>query len=125
MLIGADGLLISTPEYNSSISAVLKNTIDWISRPESKDEPPLAAFKGKVASVMSASPGAMGGLQSLAHFRAILGNLGVFVLPNHLAVGKAHEAFKDDGSLKDEKLQNTVLKIGKDLAATATKLKAL
>ena len=124
LMIESDGILISSPEYNSSISAVLKNTIDWISRSEGKDEPPLAALRGKVASVMSASPGAMGGLQSLTHIRSLLGNLGVLVLPNHIAVSKAHEAFNNDGSLKDEKLQNAILKIGRDLAATAVKLKS-
>ncbi len=124
LMIESDGFLISSPEYNSSISAVLKNTIDWISRPEGKDEPPLAALRGKVASVMSASPGAMGGLQSLAHIRAVLSNLGVLVLPNHIAVGKVHEAFNNDGTLKDETLQNSILKIGRDLAATVVKLKS-
>ncbi len=124
LMIESDGLLISSPEYNSSISAVLKNTIDWVSRSEGKDEPPLAALRGKVASVMSASPGAMGGLQSLVHIRATLGNLGVLVLPNQIAVAKAHEAFNNDGTLKDEKLKNTILKIGRDLAAAVVKLKS-
>ena len=74
------GLLLACPEYNSSITAVLKNTLDWVSRPV-PDEPPLAAFKGKVVTLISASPGALGGLRGLVHVRAILGNIGCIVLP--------------------------------------------
>ena len=115
------GLLISAPEYNSSITAVLKNTIDWVSRP-APGEPSLAAFLGKVAALLSASPGALGGLRGLVHVRAILGNIRVLVLPEQVAVVKAHEAFQDDGSLKDAKLQEAVLAIGKNLAQTVRKL---
>jgi NAD(P)H-dependent FMN reductase len=67
-----DGLLIASPEYNSSITGVLKNAIDWVSRP-APGEPPLVAFRGKVATLMSASPGALGGLRALVHVRSILG----------------------------------------------------
>ena len=80
------GLLLACPEYNSSITAVLKNTLDWVSRPV-PDEPPLAAFKGKVVTLISASPGALGGLRGLVHVRAILGNIGCIVLPDQQAVG--------------------------------------
>ena len=73
---------------------------------------------------MSASPGGFGGLRGLVHVRSILGNIGVIVLPDQISVPKAHEAFNNDGSLKDEKLQNAILKIGRDLAATAVKLKS-
>ena len=71
LFIDHDGLLIASPEYNSSVTAVLKNTIDWVSRP-APGEPPLVAFKGKVATLMSASPGALGGLRGLVHVRSIL-----------------------------------------------------
>src|SRR5262249_55493848 len=75
-----DGLLLSCPEYNSSITAVLKNTIDWVSRPL-PNEANLACFVGKIATLMSASPGALGGLRGLVHVRSILGNINVIVLP--------------------------------------------
>ena len=74
------GLLISSPEYNSSISPLLKNAIDWASRPE-EGKPPLAAYRGKVAGLMAASPGGLGGLRGLVHVRAILGNIGVLATP--------------------------------------------
>lgn len=103
-----DGFIIASPEYNSSITAVLKNTIDWISRAESDDEPPLVAFRGKAAALLSASPGALGGLRGLVHLRAILGNIGVIVLPDQAAVSKAHEAFDEQGRLKDERTAKQV-----------------
>jgi NAD(P)H-dependent FMN reductase len=96
-----DGFIIASPEYNSSVSGVLKNAIDWASREETDDEPPLVAYRGKVALLLSASPGGLGGLRGLVHLRAILGNIGVIVLPDQLAVGTAHEAFDQDGQLKD------------------------
>ena len=118
------GLLIATPEYNSSITAALKNAIDWVSRAESDDEPPLVAFTGKTAILCAASPGALGGLRGLVHVRAILGNLGVTVLPDQVAVSKAHEAFKPDGSLADEKQAAKVKKLGTQLAHHLAKLLA-
>ena len=81
-----DGFLISSPEYNSSVSGVLKNAIDWASREETDDEPPLVCFRGKVAALLSASPGGLGGLRGLVILRSILGNIGVIVLPDQLAV---------------------------------------
>ncbi len=94
------GLLLACPEHNSSISALLKNAIDWASRKDG-DEGPLASFDGKVAALVSASPGALGGLRGLAAVRSILGNLRVIVIPDQLAVGKAQEAFDGEGGLRD------------------------
>jgi chromate reductase, NAD(P)H dehydrogenase (quinone) len=118
------GLLIASPEYNSSISCSLKNVFDWVSRAESDDEPALVAFAGKTAVLCAASPGALGGLRGLVHVRAILGNLGVTVLPDQATVSKAHEAFKPDGSLADEKQAARVKKLGAQLAHHLAKLLA-
>ena len=106
-----DALLIASPEYNSSVTAVLKNTIDWVSRAESDDEPSLAAYHGKTAALLSASPGVLGGLRGLVHLRAILGNMGVIVLPDQVAVPKAHEAFDDKGGLWDERTATQVTRV--------------
>jgi chromate reductase, NAD(P)H dehydrogenase (quinone) len=122
LFIDHDGLLIASPEYNSSITAVLKNAIDWVSRP-APGEPSLVAFRGKVATLMSASPGALGGQRGLVHVRSILGNLGVIVLPDQIALAKAHEAFQPDGSLVDPKRQAGVEGLGKTLASFLAKLK--
>jgi chromate reductase len=121
LFLAHHGLLISAAEYNSSITAVLKNTIDWVSRP-CPGEAPLGCFDGKVACLMSASPGALGGLRGLVHVRAILGNIKVLVLPDQVAVPKANEAFKPDGSLKDPKLQAAVEGLGAQLARVIAKL---
>lgn len=101
LALDCDGLLIACPEYNSSITPLLKNTIDWLSRPRDGD-PPLAAFRGKTAALLAASPGALGGLRGLVHVRAILGNIGVVILPDQVAVPSAHQAFDGDGRLTDE-----------------------
>jgi NAD(P)H-dependent FMN reductase len=122
LLAESDGMLISSPEYNSSISAALKNAIDWASRP-AEGEPPLVAFKGKVAALMAASPGALGGLRGLVHLRAILGNIGVIVLPEQVAVSKAQEAFDSEGTLRDARQQESILGLGRSLADVAVRLK--
>lgn len=119
----ADGLLLACPEYNSSITPLLKNTIDWMSRPV-PGEAPLAAFTGKCATLMAASPGGLGGLRGLVTVRSILGNIGVTVLPDQLAISKAFEAFNENGSLKDAKQQAAVEKLGSGLASAVGKFKA-
>jgi NAD(P)H-dependent FMN reductase len=116
-----DGLLLSCPEYNSSITPLLKNTIDWVSR-QAPGEGPLAAYKDKVATLMSASPGRLGGLRGLVHVRSILGNIGVLVLPDQVAVSEAHGAFTPDGGLNDAKLHESIEKLGRGLAEFLTKL---
>ncbi|MEH2309306.1 NADPH-dependent FMN reductase [Nostoc sp.] len=121
LMISHQGLLIASPEYNSSLTAVLKNAIDWASRP-APNEAPLAAFAGKIASIMSASPGALGGLRGLVHLRSILGNIKVLVLPDQVAVPKAYEAFNPDGTLKDPKQQQSIEKLGDDLTKILLKL---
>lgn len=119
-----DGFLISAPEYNSSITGVLKNTIDWASRTETDDEPDLVCFRGKTAALMSASPGALGGLRGLVHVRAILGNIGVFVVPNQISIPVAHEAFDENGRLKDSKKNQQLQTIASTLVQMTAKLKS-
>ncbi len=69
----------------------------------SANEPALVCFKGKVAGLMAASPGALGGLRGLVGVRWILGNLQVLVVPEQIAISKAHEAFSPEGRLVDPK----------------------
>jgi NAD(P)H-dependent FMN reductase len=116
-----DGLLIASPEYNSSISPLLKNTIDWVSRPD-EGEPTLAAYQGKVAGIVAASPGGLGGLRGLVHLRAILSNIGVTVVPKQMAIAQAYQAFDEQGNLVDQKQHSTVLGIGATVADLATRL---
>jgi chromate reductase, NAD(P)H dehydrogenase (quinone) len=123
ILLQHDGFMIASPEYNSSITGVLKNAIDWTSRAE-KGGGSLDCYTGKTAVLMSASPGGLGGLRGLVHLRAILGNIGVLVLPEQIAVSKADTAFAENGSLKDEKLQHSIQGLGEKLAGILKKLRA-
>lgn len=123
LMIASDGFLIASPEYNSAITAALKNAIDWASRPM-PNEKPLEAFTGKVAGVMAASTGALGGLRGLPILRVILSNIGVLVLPDQIGIIKAAEAFAEDGSLKDEAQQAKVKSIAAKVTETIRKLKS-
>ncbi len=115
------GLLISAPEYNSSITGVLKNAIDWVSR-SAPGEAPLACYEGKVAGLLAASPGQLGGLRGLVHLRSILENIRVIVLPEQFALPRAKEAFAPDGSLKEPKHQAAVEGVAKALVRVLSKL---
>lgn len=121
LMLAHNGFLISAPEYNSSISGVLKNTIDWTSR-QSEGETPLACYQGKVAGLVSASPGGLGGLRGLVTVRSILENIGVLVIPEQVAVSKAHEAFDTDGSMKNKDQEQKVKKIGASVAKLLLKM---
>ena len=110
------GLLIASPEYNSMITPLLKNTIDWCTRADANP------FLGKVAAVVSASPGQFGGVRSMTLARALLLHLGCHVVPAQCFLAKAHEAFAPDGPLKDPHNQKSVQAVASDLVRTATRL---
>ena len=95
------GLLMASPEHNGAPTAFLKNAIDWVSRKHG-DEKPLQGFKGKVAGLISGSPGKMGGLRGLYHLNTILFGLGTVVLPDLVAIGFAGDAFDGAGRLKND-----------------------
>jgi NAD(P)H-dependent FMN reductase len=101
LFLDADALLISTPEYNTSLPAVLKNAIDWISRPV-PDQTWLAGISGQVVGAMSASPGSTGGMSALAHLRQMFSNLGALVVPGFTACPNADAALADDGGFAHE-----------------------
>jgi len=122
LLIEHDGFLIASPEYNSAFSPLLKNAIDWASR-RTGDEPPLLAYRGKIAGIMAASPGALGGLRGLVFLRLLLSNIGVTVLPEQHALSQAGQAFDADDGLLDESVRSTVMNLGSVLAKTIIKLK--
>jgi chromate reductase, NAD(P)H dehydrogenase (quinone) len=94
--------IICSPEYNGSYTALLKNTIDWASSPVKSDpawQDGFKSFTGKVVGVLSASPGALGGLRSQSHLMPLLLNLQCWVAPKAFALGKASEAFDGQGQL--------------------------
>jgi len=97
--------IICSPEYNGSYTALLKNTIDWASRPVPSDPTWTDGnkpFTGKVVGVLSASPGALGGLRSQGHLVPLLLNLQCWVAPKAFALSRASEAFDADGQLPGE-----------------------
>lgn len=121
LMMEHDGFLIASPEHNSAYSALLKNTIDWASR-RAEGEKPLEVFKGKMAGIMAASPGALGGLRGLVSLRMLLENLGVMVLPNQKAVSKVSALINEQGGIDDEQTIAGLKRIGKELTETLAKL---
>lgn len=117
----ADGFLVASPEHNSSYSALLKNTVDWCSRVESDDEPPLSAFAGKSAGLFAASPGALGGLRGLFALRELLQNLRIAVFPDMLAVGGA-DRIVADGAVNDAEWAARIGSLAKSYVTFAAKL---
>ena len=116
LFMSHDSLLIASPEYNSMITPALKNTFDWVSRADSADEKPLAAFRDKTAAILSASPGGYGGARSLGFLRPFLVNVKMTVMQEEFSLPKAHEAFAEDGSLLNSELAAKVSAIGWKLA---------
>jgi chromate reductase, NAD(P)H dehydrogenase (quinone) len=100
LFAGADIIFIASPEYNGSLSPLLKNTLDWISRQRVKP------YSRAIFGVGAASPGKMGGIGGLGHLREILHKLGALVAPVSLGVGNAGDAFDSAGQLNDEATRN-------------------
>jgi chromate reductase, NAD(P)H dehydrogenase (quinone) len=97
LIADADGLIFATPEYNSSIPGVLKNAIDWVSRPRA-----TTAFAGKPAAVMGATTGQFGAVWAQAELRKVLGSTGARVVDSEVAIALADSAFNADGGLEDD-----------------------
>jgi NAD(P)H-dependent FMN reductase len=116
LFLEADGLIIASPEYNSSVSAALKNAIDWVSRATEPNESPLAALAGKTAVICSTSPGGLGGIRGLVHLRDILGNIAINVLHDQVAIPSAHTMIDASGNIQDSKLNAKVTALGATLA---------
>lgn len=118
-----DGLLLASPEYNGSISGVLKNTIDWLSRPH-PEFPSAAVFKNKAGALFSTSTGYFGGIQGLTHVRPIVERLGMFLIPQNIAVPNAGTAFSPDKkTLADPKRQEGIVTAVADVIRLSQKLR--
>ena len=115
------GVFIASPEYNSSVTPLLKNTIDWVTRVSAKGETGLEVYKTRVFAISGASPGYYGAMRSLLNLRQILAvGVGATVIPQQLALPRANDAFEEGGSLKD-KAQQTMLKDVVEKLAIAAK----
>lgn len=117
LMLEHSGFLIASPEYNGSVTPLLKNVIDWTSRAV-KGEDGLKPYRHKFAVLMGASPSSYGGLQGLDHLRAILQNTGMIVLPERLIVGKAKEFMSMDGTITNKAVKGAVEHLGQVLAST-------
>lgn len=116
LIVEHQGVLIASPEYNSQMTPLLKNAIDWATR---ADENPL---EGKIAAVVSASPGMFGGVRSMTLARQLLTHLGCVVVPTQCVLPQAHKAFDEQGTLKDERAQKNARAVAQDLVRIAGKL---
>ena len=120
-----DGLLFVSPEYNGSLPPLLKNAIDWASRPTGEESlVALTAYRGKAAAIMSASISPFGGLRGLMHLRQILSTIQMLVIPEQVLVPNAHVAFAEDGSLKEPLPASLVEMTATRLVAVAKALSA-
>jgi NAD(P)H-dependent FMN reductase len=114
------GVFIASPEYNSSVTPLLKNTLDWVTRVRAKGESGLEVFQTRVFAIGGASPGGYGAMRSLLQLRQILEvGMGALVIPQQIAVPRAAGAFEEDGSLKDEGLQKLCTNVVEALAVCA------
>lgn len=117
LMLEHSGFLIASPEYNGSVSPLLKNVIDWTSRAV-RGQDGLTPYRNKLAVLMGASPGSHGGLQGLEHLRAILQTTGMIVLPERLIIGRAEEIISMDGNIRSKGVVTAIEHLGQVLAST-------
>lgn len=120
-----DGLVFVSPEYNASITPLLKNTIDWVSISGVGEGNGYGPYVDKVCLLAAASPGEIGGLRGLYHLRAVLMNVGAEIITPQVCVGKAAEAFDDDGNLRNERLQGFMKTALSELVIAIQRVKAI
>ncbi|MGF1530091.1 MAG: NADPH-dependent FMN reductase [Puniceicoccaceae bacterium] len=118
----AGALIFVSPEYNASLTPLLKNTIDWLSRARNRVGAPI--FEKKVAGLLSASPGGLGGMRGLNHLRDILGNLNMLIPSQQYSMRSAHEIIEGKPSPTDQvaELRSGVEPVLKAVVEIATKL---
>jgi chromate reductase, NAD(P)H dehydrogenase (quinone) len=123
LMMAHAGVLIVSPEYNASITPLLKNSLDWVSRVRERGEQPLAAYKNRVFAIAAASDGAYGGMRSLMALRQVLElGCGALVIPDQLAVMRASEAFDEMDNLKEERAAALLKRIAQRLTDMAREM---
>ncbi|MEM7299872.1 MAG: NAD(P)H-dependent oxidoreductase [Pseudomonadota bacterium] len=106
MIAAHDGVVIVSPEYNSSLAPLLKNAMDWISRPISVNGEAVKPYQNRAYAIASASPGALGGIRGLAQVRQILVSVGASAITEQVAVGSAGSAFDDLDQLTNDRAKS-------------------
>lgn len=109
MIMAHHGVFIASPEYNASVTPLLKNAIDWVSRVREKGDAPLAAYKNRIFAIAGASPGPYGATRSLLALRQILAvGCGALVIPEQVAVTFAEKAFDEMDNLADARVSSSL-----------------
>ncbi|MIL09223.1 NADPH-dependent oxidoreductase [Salmonella enterica subsp. enterica] len=119
LFVDHDAILIATPEHNGSVPALLKNTIDWVSRVSKDNGKPLRPYPGKVVAICSSSNGHFAGIRSANHLRAILSHIQMEVISPQVSVPDAGDAFEEDGEFKSERLRKGMARLCKALIERA------
>jgi NAD(P)H-dependent FMN reductase len=121
LLAAHQGVFIASPEYSASVSPLIKNAIDWMSRGRDSSEPNYAVFKGRVFALGAAANGAAGGLRGLMALRQVLElGCGALVIPDQVTVGRASQAFDDMDNLNDEALAKSLKGLARRLVEMAS-----
>ena len=120
LMMAHRGVFIASPEHNASISPLLKNTLDWISRVRERNEPPLAAYQNCAFALGAASDRSTGGLYALLALRQVLEiGCGALVIPEQISIARASEAFDETDDLKDERVKEQLLRVVQQLIEMA------
>ena len=123
MVEAHQGVFIASPEYSASVSPLIKNAIDWISRSRDRSEPNYASFKGRVFAVGAAANGSAGGVRGLMALRQVLElGCGALVIPEQIAVGRAADAFDEMDNLKDQAVAAALKALVRRLVGMAREL---
>lgn len=123
MMMQHPGVFIASPEYNASVTPLLKNSLDWVSRVREGKEPPLAAYRNRVFALGGASNGTFGAMRSLIALRQVLElGTGALVIPEQIAVRGAADAFDEDGHLKDERSTGALRALAQRLIEVARQI---
>ena len=117
-----DGMLIASPEYNSSIPPLLKNALDWVSRIRRDNVRPFDPYRGKVAALCSSSNGNFAGVRALNHLRSVLMSCHVEVITPQCSVARASEAFDEDGQFRDDRVRKAMETVVRTLIERARML---
>jgi NAD(P)H-dependent FMN reductase len=116
LIASHQGIFIASPEYNASVTPLLKNAIDWVSRVRERGEPLLAAYRGRAFALGAASPQRFGGMRSLMALRQVLEiGCGALVIPEQITIAEAHDAFDESDNLKDERLRRQLRTVARRL----------
>lgn len=119
-----DGVFIASPEYNSSLTPLLKNTLDWVSRLRSDEKPPRTPWHGRAFAVGATSMGAMGGIRVIQTMVGLLTNgYQVQVIPNTVAVPRGHEALGEGGDINEPQVEAVLMGAMKALIAAASHIR--